>query len=101
LGDIERTGRGESPLDFAELATLIRRVVAARVSDRDVVDDIVQEAFVRLLSARARLDDSALGPYGIVIARTSSRRTGGGPPGVGAWSTAWRTRVNPRVPTRG
>ena len=54
---------------MVELAAVIRRVVAARLSDSDVVDDIVQETFVRLLAARSRLDDQALGPYAIVVAR--------------------------------
>jgi RNA polymerase sigma factor (sigma-70 family) len=69
LGDVDRSGRDVSPLHVAELAAVIRRVVAARVSDADTVDDIVQETFVRLLAARGRLDDRALGPYGIVVAR--------------------------------
>ena len=67
LGDIERSGR--DGVDVAELAALIRHVVAARVSDVDTVDDIVQETFARLLAARGRLDERALGPYGIVVAR--------------------------------
>ncbi len=47
----------------------IRRVAAARLSDRHAVDDVVQETLVRLLAARDRLDGSALLPYGIVTAR--------------------------------
>ena len=55
--------------DIVELAALVRRVVAARVQDRDVVDDLAQETLARLLAARPRLDRSALGPYAIVTAR--------------------------------
>jgi RNA polymerase sigma factor (sigma-70 family) len=68
LGDNESATTGAS-WGLVELAAVIRRVVAARLSDADVVDDIVQETFVRLLAARSRLDDQALGPYAIVVAR--------------------------------
>src|SRR3954464_7269473 len=56
-------------MDVAELVALVRRVVTSRVSDPDVVDDIVQETLVRLLAARSRLDDRALAPYAVVVAR--------------------------------
>jgi RNA polymerase sigma factor (sigma-70 family) len=55
--------------DIVELTALVRRVVAARLRDRDIVDDIVQETLARLLAARPRLDRGALGPYAIVTAR--------------------------------
>ena len=55
--------------DIVELTALVRRVVGARVRDRDSVDDIVQETLARLLGASGRLDTSALGPYAIVTAR--------------------------------
>jgi Sigma-70 region 2 len=48
--------------DLLALTPLIRRVVAARVRDPQVVDDLVQETFARLLQARPRLDDGALAP---------------------------------------
>ena len=69
LGDVEQTGHDGAGVDIAELVDVIRRVVAARLTDADAVDDIVQETLVRLLVARGRLDDRALGPYGIVVAR--------------------------------
>jgi DNA-directed RNA polymerase specialized sigma24 family protein len=56
-------------VDLVQLTALIRRVVESRLGDLDVVDDIVQETIVRLLAARTRLDEQALGPYGMVIAR--------------------------------
>ena len=48
---------------------IVRRVVASRVNDADLVDDVVQETLTRLLLARRRLDDHALAPYAIVVAR--------------------------------
>jgi hypothetical protein len=44
-------------------------VVAARVRDPQVVEDLVQETFARLLQARPRLDDDALAPFAVVLAR--------------------------------
>jgi RNA polymerase sigma factor (sigma-70 family) len=55
--------------DLLALTPLIRRVVAARVRDPQVVDDLVQETFARLLQAGPRLDTSALAPYAVVLAR--------------------------------
>jgi RNA polymerase sigma factor (sigma-70 family) len=58
-----------SPDGIAALTAVVRRVVASRVSDRDAVDEIVQETLARLLATRHRLDHDALGPYAIVTAR--------------------------------
>jgi RNA polymerase sigma factor (sigma-70 family) len=55
--------------DILALTPLIRRVVVARVRDPQVVDDLVQETFARLLQARPRLDDNALAPFAVVLAR--------------------------------
>src|SRR5215218_5815275 len=55
--------------DVLALTPLIRRVVAARVRDPQVVDDLVQETFARLLQAGPRLDDGALAPFAVVLAR--------------------------------
>ena len=55
--------------DLLALTPLIRRVVAARVRDPQVVDDLVQEAFAQLLQAGPRLDDGALAPFAVVLAR--------------------------------
>jgi RNA polymerase sigma factor (sigma-70 family) len=52
-----------------QLTPLIRRVVAARVNDPQAVDDLVQETFARLLQARPRLDDDALAPFAVILAR--------------------------------
>jgi RNA polymerase sigma factor (sigma-70 family) len=51
------------------LAPLVRRVLAARVRDRHVVDDLVQETLVRVIGARARLSDDELAPYAVTTAR--------------------------------
>src|SRR5215204_2333648 len=55
--------------DLLALTPLIRRVVAARVRDPQVVDDLVQETFARLLQAGPRLDNGALTPFAVVLAR--------------------------------
>ena len=55
--------------DLLALTPLIRRVIAARVRDPQVVDDLVQETFARLLQAGPRLDNGALAPFAVVLAR--------------------------------
>jgi RNA polymerase sigma factor (sigma-70 family) len=52
-----------------EFAPLIRRVIGARVHDPQIIEDLVQETFVRLLQASPRLDDDALAPFAVVLAR--------------------------------
>jgi len=66
-----RAPAAEQHGDILELTPLIRRVVAARVRDRDrdTVDDLVQEVLTRLIAARPRIEDEALAPYAIVTAR--------------------------------
>lgn len=48
---------------------ILRRVVGARVRDRQLVDDLVQETVTRVMAARSRIDREALVPYAIVTAR--------------------------------
>jgi RNA polymerase sigma factor (sigma-70 family) len=55
--------------DVVELAPLLRRVVAARVRDGHVVEDLVQEALTRVMAARQRLEPRTLAPYAVVTAR--------------------------------
>lgn len=58
------------PLEvLVELTPLVRRVVAARVHDPHVVDDLVQETLARVIAARPRLEDAGLAPYAVVTAR--------------------------------
>jgi serine/threonine-protein kinase RsbT len=52
-----------------ELVPLIRRVVAARVRDPDLVDDLVQETLLRVMAARTRVEADTLAPYAAVTAR--------------------------------
>ena len=65
----ETSGESDVVDEIVELTDLLRRVVASRVRDRDIADDIVQEALTRLLAARDRLDVRAVGPYAVVTAR--------------------------------
>jgi RNA polymerase sigma factor (sigma-70 family) len=51
------------------LEPVVRRVVGARVRDRGVVDELVQETLARVWERRARLDDDALLPYAVATAR--------------------------------
>jgi RNA polymerase sigma factor (sigma-70 family) len=52
-----------------ELVPLVRRIVAARVRDPQLVDDLVQETLVRVMAARARVEADTLAPYAAVTAR--------------------------------
>ena len=55
--------------DLAALQPVIERVVAARVRDPDVVEDVVQETLLRVMSSRDRLADHAVASYAVVTAR--------------------------------
>lgn len=55
--------------ELAALIPIVRRVVAARVRDATLVDDLVQETLVRVLAAAGRVDPEMLEPYAIVTAR--------------------------------
>jgi RNA polymerase sigma factor (sigma-70 family) len=59
--------------DVVELAPLLRRVIAARVRDGHVVEDLVQEALARVMAARQRLEPRTLAPYAVVTARNLTR----------------------------
>jgi DNA-directed RNA polymerase specialized sigma24 family protein len=49
--------------DVPELAPLLRRVIAAWVHDRHVVEDLVQETVARVMAARERLEPRTLAPW--------------------------------------
>jgi serine/threonine-protein kinase RsbT len=51
------------------LIPMVRRIVAARVSDHAAADDLVQETLTRVLAAKDRVDPGMLEPYAIVTAR--------------------------------
>jgi serine/threonine-protein kinase RsbT len=59
--------------DVVELAPLLRGVIAARVHDGHVVEDLVQETLARVMAARRRLEPRALAPYAVVTARNLTR----------------------------
>ena len=59
--------------DVLELAPLLRRVVAARVREGQMVEDLVQETLTRVMAARQRLEPRTLAPYAVVTARNLTR----------------------------
>jgi RNA polymerase sigma factor (sigma-70 family) len=59
--------------DVVELAPLLRRVIAARVRDHHVVEDLVQETLARVMATRRRLEPRTLAPYAVVTARNLTR----------------------------
>ena len=62
-----------------ELIPVIRRVVAARVRDHQLVDDLVQETLARVMAARHRIERDTLAPYAVAIARNLVGAAGTGP----------------------
>jgi serine/threonine-protein kinase RsbT len=48
---------------------MVRRIVAARVTDEATADDLVQETLARVLAAAPRVEPGMLEPYAIVTAR--------------------------------
>jgi len=59
--------RGDDSI--VELIPLIRRVVASRVRDYQLVDDLVQETLARVMAARHRIERDTLAPYAVTTAR--------------------------------
>jgi RNA polymerase sigma factor (sigma-70 family) len=59
--------------DVVELVPLLRRVIGARVHDRHVVEDLVQETLTRVMAARRRLEPRTIAPYAVVTARNLTR----------------------------
>ena len=59
--------------DLVELAPILRRVIAARVREADLVEDLVQETLARVMAARRRLEPRTLAPYAVVTARNLTR----------------------------
>jgi RNA polymerase sigma factor (sigma-70 family) len=58
-----------SAVDIAVLEPVVRRVIAARVTDPHLIDDLVQETLARVLESRRSLEGAALVAYAIVSAR--------------------------------
>jgi len=69
LGEDGAVPTGEEDEAILDLLPVVRRVVAARLRDAHLVDDLVQETLARIMGARARLEQEALVPYAIVTAR--------------------------------
>lgn len=59
----------EADSEVAALEPAIRRVVAARVADPHLVDDLVQETLTRVLEVRRSLEGGALLAYAVVSAQ--------------------------------
>jgi serine/threonine-protein kinase RsbT len=61
--------REEPGDDVAELIPVLRRVVAARIGQHPAAEDLVQEALVRVLAARDRIEPGMLEPYAVTTVR--------------------------------
>jgi len=66
-GDERSTSRPSD--DLLEVRTIVRRVVASRVRDPHLVDDLVQETLAKVLGSWGRIDPATLIPYAITTAR--------------------------------
>jgi RNA polymerase sigma factor (sigma-70 family) len=64
-------GRREDPIVL--IGPIVRRVIAARATDLQAVDDLVQETLARVIEVRHRIDDRALVPYAIAVGRNLAR----------------------------
>lgn len=63
------SGPEHSAGDIAGLEPVVRRVVAARVADPHLVDDLVQETLARVLQSGRSLEGGALLAYAVVAAQ--------------------------------
>src|SRR4051812_20794622 len=70
VGD-SSTGTGDPSI--AEVAAVVRRFAGSRLRDAHDVEDLVQEALVRVMAARNRLGPDVLVPYAIVPAQNLLR----------------------------
>jgi serine/threonine-protein kinase RsbT len=73
-----RTARqtgGPAPEELAEIRTIVRRVVGARVRDRHLVDDLVQDTLAKVLTSWDRIDPATAIPYAITTARNAVAST--------------------------
>jgi len=59
----------ENDTVLLDAAEVVRRVVAHRTSNPDLVEDVTQETMARLVGQRIRLEDDAVIPFAIVTAR--------------------------------
>lgn len=70
-----RPSGGPEPDDLDEIRTIVRRVVGARVRDRHLVDDLVQDTLAKVLASWDRIDPATAIPYAITTARNAVAST--------------------------
>jgi RNA polymerase sigma factor (sigma-70 family) len=61
--------RTEPDDDIVDLVPVVRRVVASRIRDPHLVEDLVQETLARVVASRDRVEGTELAPYAVVTAR--------------------------------
>ncbi len=74
MGGTPPSDRGVRPAGppadgLQEMRTIVRRVIASRVRDPHLVDDLVQETLTKVLSSWSRIDPATTIPYAITTAR--------------------------------
>ena len=71
----QRPAGGPAPEQLAEIRTIVRRVVGARVRDRHLVDDLVQDVLAKVLASWDRIEPATAIPYAITTARNAVAST--------------------------
>ena len=68
--EVQPAGEGAADDDaLVDLVPMLRRVIGSRVKDPHTLDDLVQEALVRVMAARSRIEPDKLPHYAAVTAR--------------------------------
>ena len=62
--------------DVVDLAAMVRRVLGARLSDPNDIEDLAQETLARVIEARPRITDDGLAAYAVVTARNLASSLG-------------------------
>ena len=66
----------EMHADVVDLAAMVRRVLGARLSDPNDVEDLAQETLARVIEARPRIAEDGLAAYAVVTARNLANSLG-------------------------
>ncbi|MDQ3216438.1 MAG: sigma-70 family RNA polymerase sigma factor [Actinomycetota bacterium] len=66
----------EVEADVLDLAAMVRRVLGARLSNPQDIEDLAQETLARVIEARPRITDEGLAAYAVVTARNLARSLG-------------------------
>ena len=66
---VQRGRLSTRPDSLADVATVVRRTLAARTRDRHLIDDLTQETLTRLADAERTLSPDAERAYAVVVAR--------------------------------